>query len=84
MLLSKIIMIYGPQKSIGKRAYCASTFITKIDLETIDNIDQINILDTNMKGTYRLTCCYKYIVTRIEKQYNKELDVYKEMCEKKN
>lgn len=44
MLLSKIIMIYGPQKLIGKRAYCASTFITKIDLETIDNIDQINIL----------------------------------------
>lgn len=37
-----------------------------------------------MKGTYRLTCCYKYIVTRSEKQYNKELDVYKEMCEKKN
>lgn len=38
-----------------------------------------------MKGTYRLTCCYKYIlvVTRSEKQYNKELDVYKEMCEKK-
>lgn len=49
----------------------------------MDNIDQINILDTNMKGTYRLTCCYKYIVTRSEKQYNKELDVYKEMCEKK-